>query len=433
MSPEERSAAIEQRKTSTGRTSRQWVQGAFTDFEIWRVPVDLLVLNAGNRRFHAEKLEWEEQLGRALEPQNREQDQRSIISILLDEAQRISDDEITGKPSKDAVALMADWQQRGQEQPLWIRPDGFVVNGNRRLAALRRLAGSHGTATGTFSYVEAIVLGADIDDDEMFQMEAREQLTEGYKVRYGDLNVLLTLREAAVRENVDWTDDESIRAVGGRIQDLVGNNASYAEIQLRTIRYMDEYLEYTSEPGLYQRMLGQVERFRDIGKNMGIMAREYPERALDLLEAQFHAVQAGLNHLQIRDLRKLAVEDPEAFDHVVEEVKDLVTSAPPSPPEPAPPFDDDDEDPDTDEQEMPVSTPTDFPRRDVKRSFEIAIENRNAKQRNDAEASLREAAGRLAQVTPELLVELVATGKPAIGEAIEEIREWVRRADGIGG
>src|SRR4051812_30249666 len=101
LQPEERKAAIETRKAEVGRTDRRWVRGAYREFPIYQVPVEYLVLNADNRRFRAEKLRWEEDLGRALDPQASEKDQQSIISILLDDAHRIADDEIVGKTSKD--------------------------------------------------------------------------------------------------------------------------------------------------------------------------------------------------------------------------------------------------------------------------------------------------------------------------------------------
>jgi hypothetical protein len=434
MTSDERQQAIQSRRTEVGRTDRRWVRGAFQDFPIYRVPVDFLALNADNRRFRAEKLRWEEELERPLDPQASEADERSIISILLDEGHRIADDEIIGKPSKDATALIDDWKFRGQEQPLWIRPDGYVINGNRRLAALKRLAEARGSATGTFGYVEVIILDyADIDDNEMFEMEAREQLTEGYKVRYGELNLLLTLREAAIRYGIEWTVDTSVEATAARIQDLVGNNASYAVVQLRAIRYMDEYLEYTGEPGLYQRMIGQVERFRDIGKNMQIALRESPDDAFSLLVLQFQAVQAGLRHLDIRELRKLMIEEPETFSGLVKEVQETVDCAPPSQ-LPAPVIDEaleEDADESLEELEPPPPAPN-FPQREVKRSLDIAIESRRSRQKNDLEAALRGAASRLQQISPESLADLLQPPKPTVVAALAQIREWVESVGDVG-
>ncbi len=251
VTAEERTDAIARHAEAVGRDDRKWVRGAFHTFPIRRVPVKYLVLNADNRRFRAEKLRWEEELGRPLDPLASEADEASLISILLDDSVQITDDQLTGKPSKDALALIEDFSQRGQEQPLWIRPDGYVINGNRRLAALKRLAEQRGSATGTFNYVEVIVLEFDeIDDTQLFEMEAREQLTEGYKIRYSDINLLLTLREAAERHDIVWGDEQSVSDVASRIQDLVGNDARYAEVQLAAIRYMDEYLKLHRRTGL---------------------------------------------------------------------------------------------------------------------------------------------------------------------------------------
>lgn len=92
------------------------------------------------------------------------------------------------------------------------------------------------------------------DDDVIFDLEATEQLTEGLKVRYSDINVLLTLRDAAERAGIDWADRESIKQTASRIQHLVNNDPSYAEIQLNAIKYMDLYLEDLGVPGEYHRL-----------------------------------------------------------------------------------------------------------------------------------------------------------------------------------
>ena len=89
--------------------------------------------------------------------------------------------------------------------------------------------------------------------------------------------MLLTLKEAAERAEIDWTDPQSISAVARRIQDLVQNDPRYAEVQLYAIKYMDAFLDqHVGQPGRYDLVMGQVERFRDIGKNMVWAEREMP-------------------------------------------------------------------------------------------------------------------------------------------------------------
>ena len=184
MNPDERREAIAARHVEVRRAERKWAKGDFQNFPVYRVPVDLLVLNTDNRRFKAERIKWESELGRPLDPLASEDDEASVIGILLDRDHELLHGRVQGKPSKDTEALIADWRKRGQETPLWIRPDGWVINGNRRLAILKRLALQHGSATGIYDWVEVIMLDPrEIADDDLFQMEAWEQLTEGYKLR----------------------------------------------------------------------------------------------------------------------------------------------------------------------------------------------------------------------------------------------------------
>jgi hypothetical protein len=430
MTPDERVAAlVERRELITDRKERKWVKGEFQTFDIHRVPVELLVLNADNRRFKAEKLQWEQELGRTLDPLASEDDEESIISILLDVNQHIDQDRITGKQSKDTAALISDWKIRGQETPLWIRPDGWVINGNRRLAALKRLATEHGDATGVFSWVETIFLDlGEIDDNDLFKMEAREQLTEGLKLRYSDINLLLTLREAAERYGIDWESDDSLTEVAKRIQDLVQNDAKYAAIQLYAIKYMDMFLTFVEAPGEYQRLIGQVERFRDIGKNMQRIKQDSPDVALDLLEVQFHAVRAGLGHTDMREIRKLALALPERFQEAVKEVRQVVEEVSPTEPEPdsapAEASEDEEEDPEEEAAAPPPGPP--FPKVEVKRVLEVAIDARKTAERKDPELAIRGAVERLMSVRPADVAELLR--KPEehrIRDAIDKITAWL--------
>src|SRR6266568_5383236 len=141
MKKEDRVAAI---KESTGPTKkplrpvRLWCHDDWRDFPVFSVPVDALVLNIDNRRFAAERRLIEEKLGHQLDPENSPNDELSVISVLLDSNWIADGDVMKGTSSKAAAALRNDWNKRGQETPFWIRPDGTVRNGNRRLALLKR-------------------------------------------------------------------------------------------------------------------------------------------------------------------------------------------------------------------------------------------------------------------------------------------------------
>ena len=89
---------------------------------------------------------------------------------------------VRGNPSKNYESLRSDWLKRKQETPFWIRPDGTVRNGNRRLAVIHRLRADVGVEGN--DWVEVVILDPkDINEDDLFEMEQREQLTENLKVR----------------------------------------------------------------------------------------------------------------------------------------------------------------------------------------------------------------------------------------------------------
>ena len=322
MNATERRQEIENRSESADeRTVRLWCKDRWRDFPVMRVPVDALLLNVDNRRFTAERTLMESKLGHPLDPENAEDDEISVISILLDDGHDVDGNLVKGGPSKDYEGLKTDWLRRKQASPFWIRPDGTVRNGNRRLAMLKRLRSDGITGT---EWVEAVVLNPgdpdNIDEHDLFEMEQREQLTEDFKVRYTDINLLLTLRHAAVDSGIDWFDPESIRKVAGQLQEVAGGNQAYATIQLRAIKYMDAYLEDSNAAGQYHKLLRQVERFRDIGKIMSRIEEDYQDDSADMLQLMFAAVRAGNPHGDIRDIRKMFLEERGRYESLQTQV-----------------------------------------------------------------------------------------------------------------
>jgi hypothetical protein len=316
MNAAERTAMLADQKRATGRTHRVWARDEWRDFEVWEVPVDVLLLNVDNRRFAAERKLMEEKLGRSLDVETRPDDERSIISILLDVQRDVVSDQVVGKPSKDAQSLHDDWLKRKQESPFWIRPDGTVRNGNRRLAMVKRLREEVGDDAS--QYVDALILDlADISESDLFEMEQREQLTDNQKMLYTDINRLLTIREAAMSRGIDWGDPESVTAVAGQIQHLTRGNKSDAAVQLRAIRYMDAFLADSESVGQYEKAFGSVENFRDIGRNMAMLDGELIEYADDMLRVCFASMRANRPFQSIRGLRRLFRSNREAFNQLV--------------------------------------------------------------------------------------------------------------------
>ncbi|MDP9404765.1 MAG: hypothetical protein M3P85_15945 [Actinomycetota bacterium] len=437
MNAEERARMIETRKQPAGRPpERLWVRDGWRPFDAWQVPVEALALNVDNRRFAAERTWAEEKLGRPLDPENQPDDERVVEGILLDTDLDFDGDRLVGKPSKDYDALKRDWQRRHQESPLWIRPDGTVRNGNRRLAMLKRLQREEGIEG--FEYVDVVILDPDeIDEVALFDMEQREQLTENLKVRYTDINLLLAIRDAAISRGIDWFDAESVDRVAGELQHVIGNNKAYAIVQLNAIRYMDAFLDDSGDDGKYHKLIRQIERFRDVGKAMTKLEADYPDDVPDMLRVLFAAIRAGAPHGKIRALRNIFLHDRPRYEQLLAQVDGIeetweqagggATLAEPDVVDIAAAVDEDEDELDDD---TPGPNVPNYPREDVRDAIDNAIDGFEASMTDDVAKTLRQILNRLEIVTSQgekLSQSLSGEHAETVREVLAAIVAWADR------
>lgn len=424
----ERRQLIEDRKYSAERKERLWVRDSWQDFDVYAVPTNSLVLNVDNRRFRAELLWAEEQLDRSLDPENRPEDERSIESLLLDSSHYIAGDRVSGTHSSAYQALMSDWRRRGQDSPLWIRPDGSVRNGNRRLAMIKRLQREAGDAG--LQWVEAVILDSgELDEPTLLEMEQREQLTENFKVRYNDIDYLLALREAAEHREIDWFDQASIQEVAGQMQSMVEKSRNEVVRDLYAIKYMDQFLEDSGQPEQYHRLLRTLERFRDIGRMMMQVEEEYPLEADQILQVLFAAVRSGQTYNDIRAIRRMFRQDREQFNQLAEELDETEEQhqSEGAPTLESPVLGNEAED----DEEVESGGPevANYPKQQVARAFRVAIDGFAASGQEDVLTTLREIRNRLTALTNnDRLLQSLNTednGAQQLRDELDAIIEWV--------
>jgi hypothetical protein len=441
VTPAERRQIIEQRGQLTDGKARLWARDDWRYFEIWQVPVEALLLNVDNRRFAAERTLVEEKLGHELDPENNPDDELALEVILLDVGYDVDGDRVAGgRPGKDYQALKADWLRRRQESSLWIRPDGLVRNGNRRLAMLKRLQREEGLEG--YEYVDVVILQPEeIDEVALFDMEQREQLTENLKVRYTDINLLLAVRAAALARGIDWSAPEDIDRVAGELQHIIGNDQRYAVVQLNAVKYMDAYLDDSAQTGQYHKLIGQIERFRDVGRVMVQVEASYPDDAIEMLRLLFAAIRAGRPHGTIRDLRRMFLKDRERYGHLVAEVDDIEQDweaagnreeladpigITPEEPESA--------DEDGDEAEPPGPNVPNYPKEMVTDAIENALDGFQAAQVDDVLKTLRQVRNRLDVLTDDrhrLALALASDIGDQVRDAFMTVVGWVDAHRGL--
>jgi hypothetical protein len=306
------------------------------------------------------------------------------------------------------------------------------------LRRMRETAGIEGT-----EWADAIILEpTTIDEQEVFELEQREQLTEDFKVRYTDINLLLALRDAALSRGIDWADPDSVERVAGELRNVAGKggNKTYAAIQLRAIRYMDEYLRDSNAPGQYHKLVRQrqVERFRDVGNVMLTMEADYPESATDMLRLAFAAIRAGNPHGDIRSLRKMFRDDPDRFRQLCADIdKDEQGWEPVTEVQllaPSPAGETDVEETDDDESEVPGPTVPNYPAEKVRTRIKNSIDGFLAASTLDAVSTLEQALNRLKSLTgePNRLVDALSNDPDdEVREKLRGIIEWSKEAERI--
>lgn len=204
---------------------------------VYRLPTALLAFNIRNGRFAAELKAKERQLGRMLDP------------LVPDDEQIIQNLLINLDPGATEL-LKQDIKAIGQTDPGIITHDGFVINGNRRLAILHVLHAED--RTGRFEYLEVVRLPLDVSEKDLWRIEAGLQLSRDKRLEYGPVNDLLKIREGL---NAGLTPDEIAAALYGV------EGAEEITAKDERLKLIDSYLEYVGEPGAYTRVEGFVEHF----------------------------------------------------------------------------------------------------------------------------------------------------------------------------
>jgi hypothetical protein len=139
-------------------------------------------------------------------------------------------------------------EDEGQRDPIVITYDGFVVNGNRRLAIIREF--------GDVTHVDAVVLPEDADAKDISALEMRLQMAEDGKADYNWLDALLTI-EANISE-IGFTEEEVAREMGCYLKTI--------QLQRHELDLVNRYLNERGYPGEHFRVEGDKQAFETLAR-----------------------------------------------------------------------------------------------------------------------------------------------------------------------
>jgi len=266
------------------------LKGDPVKLDVYKIPIKYLIFNIRNGRFAAELLQKESELKRRLDaaiPADAQIIQKLLLEISPHETE----------------ALKKDLDKHGQLDPGVITYDGAVVNANRRMAILSLLYQE--TSDAKFEYLRVARLPRNVDEKDIWRIEAGLQFAKEFRLDYSPINELLKLKEG--REKSRLSTKEISATLMGRF------TAKEVEERLAVLKLIESYLEVIGRPGQYHVIQEQrsMEKFNSLQANVIAPLKKQqqgrePEIA-KLLQFAFILInRTKLSHWDIRSLSKIA-------------------------------------------------------------------------------------------------------------------------------
>ncbi|WP_158817594.1 hypothetical protein [Methylocapsa sp. S129] len=251
----EREAVIQKRLESAIDTDVLWdFRGEKAVLKVISLPVDLPVYRMANCRTYSEQ---EDAIAKGGLDKNYFAKGQELSTVQA--AQHALLAKLAKKESTSVSSILDVLETEGQRNPILITSTGTVVNGNRRLSAMRELYADDESVNSRYAHIKCLVLPADTNPDEVDDIEANEQARPQTKLEYdwiGDAQL--------VRRQVNKGRQPKVVAVQLRRSEADVRNL------LQSIDEADLYLnEWVKKPGQYSILSGDGEQiFGDLPRRL---------------------------------------------------------------------------------------------------------------------------------------------------------------------
>lgn len=164
--------------------------GNKTELPKIRLPIGLPVYRMANGRTSIEQIEFIKvanikDTGFFAKGEEREDAQTAQHEILA---------KLAREGSESVSVIMKELRDNTQTAPIWITSKGVVINGNRRLAAMRELYAEDSSKYGRYATVECAVLPS-LTPDQIEELEIRLQVAPDFKLPYGWIHDCLLIEK----------------------------------------------------------------------------------------------------------------------------------------------------------------------------------------------------------------------------------------------
>lgn len=293
----------------TGATERLVFQGKMVDLPIIRVPIDLPKYRMANGRTASLQAEYQaknESVRDNLFSGDPELwDAQAVQHALLLDLAKVAD---LGKYFADPTKTQVD--------PILLDENGFVVNGNRRLATWRELLHNDNKKYAHFGHIDVAVL-PHCDEKEIDKLEATLQIQKDIRADY-NWDALANMMVAKQKR-----DHFSNKEIG----DLYSMKEAAVEELLDMRTYAEEYLNSRDKANHWSLVSGDEFAFRkivslrskvggvgkqEIFKQAAFILIDKPEDAGGRLYEMIPAIVESIDEVKSKLLEDFEVKAPEA-------------------------------------------------------------------------------------------------------------------------
>ena len=253
---------------------------------VYKLPIDMLLYNIRNGRFAAEYKDLEKNEGGSLRPED--PDDANKIKLLL-----LNLDKTETNRTADDLKI------RGQWNCGIITQDGYVIDGNRRMAIISKLHDE--TEEERWKYLDVARLETPILPEDLWKLEAGIQLGKDEIVKYGPVNELLKIREG-IEAGL------TAKAISNA---LYGHSENDITEKLNLLELIEQYLKFMGIPQKYSSVKNRVEHFINLQKIIVACVKSgyAPDKITKIKYASFQLINEDIQHLELRKIHDMIKKD----------------------------------------------------------------------------------------------------------------------------
>jgi hypothetical protein len=141
-----------------------------------------------------------------------------------------------------------------QKEPLLISPSGVVLNGNRRLAAMREIQSSNPAEYMNLTHVTCAVL-PQLTPQQELDVELKLQMSQNFKLEYTWVDEALMIKRAKINHSVS------------ELIEMMSKTKQHLNMMSRALQEAELYLQvHLKKPHSYENVQNKFQLFKDLQK-----------------------------------------------------------------------------------------------------------------------------------------------------------------------